>query len=123
MRVTRGLALFGALNGAVAVAVGAFAAHGAEAPAKALLQTAGQYQMVHGLLAIACALWPGAPRLAVAGGWLASGGGLLFSAALCAIALLNLSIMGAVAPVGGAAMILGWLIIATAAIRSPTVNA
>jgi uncharacterized membrane protein YgdD (TMEM256/DUF423 family) len=123
MRVTRGLALFGALNGAAAVAVGAFAAHGAEASAKALLQTAGQYQMVHGLLAVACALWPGAPRLAFAGGWLASSGGLLFSASLCAIALLNLSVMGAVAPFGGAAMIVGWVTVAAAAIRSPSVNA
>lgn len=123
MKVTRGLALFGALNGAAAVAVGAFAAHGAEAPVRDLLSTAGQYQMVHGLLAVACALWPGAPRLVVAGGWLASAGGLLFAAALSAIALLDLRVMGAVAPIGGAAMILGWLTIAAAALRSRTVNA
>ena len=118
----RSLAAFGALNGAMAVAIGAFAAHGAEAPAQALLQTAGQYQMVHGLLAVTCAIWPGATRSARTAGWLASAGGLVFAAALTAIALLDLTVMGAVAPVGGLLMILGWLTVAFAALRSTTVN-
>jgi uncharacterized membrane protein YgdD (TMEM256/DUF423 family) len=118
----RSLAAFGALNGAVAVAIGAFAAHGAEAPAEALLKTAGQYQMVHGLLAVTCAIWPGAGRVTRLAGWLAGLGGLVFAAALTAVALLDLTIMGAVAPLGGLLMILGWLTVAFAAVRSPTVN-
>ncbi|HST93126.1 MAG TPA: DUF423 domain-containing protein [Brevundimonas sp.] len=116
------LAAFGALNGAMAVAIGAFAAHGADASAEALLKTAGHYQMVHGLLAVTCAVWPGATGLAKTAGWLAAIGGLVFSAALTAIALLDLTIMGAVAPLGGLLMILGWLTVAFAALRSPTVN-
>ncbi len=123
MTVSRSLAVFGALNGAAAVAIGAFAAHGAEAPAKALLTTAGHYQMVHGLLAVVCSVWPGPPRPAIVAGWLAASGGLVFAAALASIALLDLAVMGAVAPVGGALMILGWLTAAFAAWRSRTVNA
>jgi uncharacterized membrane protein YgdD (TMEM256/DUF423 family) len=46
----------------------------------------------------------------------------VFAAALTAIALLNLAVMGAVAPVGGLLMILGWLTVAFAALRSTTVN-
>ncbi|HZV85756.1 MAG TPA: DUF423 domain-containing protein [Brevundimonas sp.] len=122
MTGARSLAAFGALNGAVAVAVGAFAAHGAEAPAKALLSTAGHYQMVHGLLAVACAIWPGAPRSVKAAGWLAAIGGLVFAAALSSIALLDLRAMGAVAPLGGVLMILGWLTLAIGGLRSPSIN-
>jgi uncharacterized membrane protein YgdD (TMEM256/DUF423 family) len=122
MTVARSLAVFGALNGAAAVTVGAFAAHGVEGPGKALLATAGQYQMIHAALAVACSLWPRAPRLAIAAGWLASSGGAVFAIALSSIALAGAAWMGAVAPVGGALMILGWLTLAAAAWRSPIVN-
>ncbi len=77
--------------------------------------------MVHALLALACSLW--GTRLAVIAGWLASTGGLVFCSALAFIALLDLSVMGAVAPVGGVLMIAGWLLLIFAALRSRTVNA
>ena len=122
MTAARSLAVFGALNGAVAVAIGAFAAHGADAPAEALLKTAGHYQMVHGLLAVVCAMWPGATPLTRIAGWTAAAGGLVFAAVLSSIALLDLRIMGVVAPLGGGLMILGWLMLAVASLRSSTVN-
>ena len=122
MTSSRSLAVFGALNGAVAVVIGAFAAHGVDASAEALLKTAGQYQMVHALLGVTCAIWPGTTGLARIAGWLAVLGGLVFAAALTLIALLDLTIMGAVAPVGGLLMISGWLTLAVAAVRSRTVN-
>ena len=123
MRVTRSLAVFAALNGALAVAIGAFAAHGAGPQIKTLLTTGGQYQMVHALLALVCAFWPDRSRLVVVAGWLAATGGLVFCLALSAIALLNLPAMGAVAPIGGVLMIAAWLLLAVAAWRSQTVNA
>jgi len=123
MRVTRSLAVFAALNGALAVAIGAFAAHGAGPQVKTLLTTGGQYQMVHALLALVCAVWPDRSRLVVVAGWLAATGGLVFCLALSAIALLNLPAMGAVAPIGGVLMIAAWLLLAVAAWRSQTVNA
>jgi len=118
MNVTRNLAAFAALNGALAVLIGAFAAHGAGPEVKTLLTTGGHYQMVHALLALVCAVWPGRGRLVVLAGWLAAGGGLVFSLALSAIALLSLPAMGAVAPVGGILMIAAWLLLLFAALRS-----
>lgn len=54
MIVSRKLILFAALNGAMAVAVGAFAAHGAGPQIKTLLTTGAQYQLIHAVLAVAC---------------------------------------------------------------------
>lgn len=118
MNATRSLAAFAALNGALAVALGAFAAHGAGPQVKTLLTTGAQYQMVHAVLALVCAIWAGGGRLVVIGGWLAAVGGLIFSLALSAIALLSLRAMGAVAPIGGVLMILAWLLVAGAALRT-----
>ena len=118
MKVTRSLAVFAALNGAMAVAVGAFAAHGAGPAIKTLLTTGAQYQMVHAVLALVCAIWPVRTQLIVVAGWLATLGGLVFCLALSSIGLLGLSLMGAVAPVGGVLMIAAWLLTAFAAWRS-----
>ncbi|HWQ85635.1 DUF423 domain-containing protein [Brevundimonas sp.] len=123
MKVTRSLAVFAALNGALAVAIGAFAAHGAGPQVKTLLTTGGHYQMVHAVLALVCAVWPAAPRPVVIAGWLAAAGGLVFCLALSAVALLSLSVMGAVAPIGGVLMIAAWLLLAVTALRSQTVTA
>lgn len=117
MSWNRSLAGFAALNGATAVALGAFAAHGAAPPVKTLLTTGASYQLIHALLGLTCALWPGAPRLASTAGWLATAGGLIFSLALAMIGLASLPAFGAVAPVGGVLMIAAWLFIALAAFR------
>ena len=118
MTVTRNLAAFAALNGALAVLIGAFAAHGAAPGVKALLTTGGHYQMVHAVLALVCATWPGRGRLIGLAGWLAAAGGMVFCLSLAAIGLLGLPIMGAVAPIGGALMISAWLLALLAALRS-----
>ena len=118
MTVSRSLAVFAALNGALAVALGAFAAHGAGPQVKTLLTTGAHYELAHALLALVCAVWPGRNRLVVLAGWLAAVGGLVFALALSAIALLNLPVMGAVAPIGGLLMIAAWLLIALAALRT-----
>lgn len=118
MNATRNLIAFAALNGALAVLIGAFAAHGAGPQIKTLLTTGGHYQMVHAVLALVCAIWPGRDRLIVLAGWLAAGGGLVFCLALSAVALLSLPAMGAVAPVGGTLMIAAWLLLLFAAWRT-----
>ena len=123
MTVSRSLAVFAALNGALAVALGAFAAHGAGPQVKTLLTTGAHYELAHALLALICAAWPGRNRLIVLAGWLAAAGGLVFALALSAIALLSLRAMGAVAPIGGLLMIAAWLLIALAALRTQTIPA
>ena len=123
MTVSRSLAVFAALNGALAVGLGAFAAHGAGPQVKQLLTTGAHYELTHALLALVCAVWPLRNRTIVLAGWLAAAGGLVFALALSAIALLSLPAMGAVAPIGGALMIAAWLLIAFAALRTQTTPA
>ena len=118
MTVSRSLAVFAALNGALAVALGAFAAHGAGPQVKTLLTTGAHYELAHALLALTCAVWPSRNRLIVLAGWLAAAGGLVFALALSAIALLSLPVTGAVAPIGGLLMIAAWLLIGYAALRT-----
>jgi uncharacterized membrane protein YgdD (TMEM256/DUF423 family) len=111
-----------ALSGAVAVALGAFAAHGLRrrlaAERLATLETGVRYQFYHvaGLLAAGwmTAQWP-QNRLAWAAGWLFVLGTLLFAGALYGLALSGRRGFGAVAPFGGVAFIAGWLCLALAA--------
>ena len=123
MTSNRKLLVFAGLNGAMAVALGAFAAHGAAPAVKTLLTTGGQYQMVHAALAVALALWSGGGRLARLAGWLAAAGGLIFCLALAMIGLLSLPVMGAVAPIGGIMMIAAWCLVVAAALKSAPNNA
>lgn len=99
------LALLAALSGAVAVAIGAFGAHGAaSAQAAEWLRTGGQYQLVHALAALM------AVRMGARGpGWCFVAGGALFAATLTLMALGAPRWLGAVTPIGGVAMIAGWL--------------
>lgn len=117
--MSRKLLIFAALNGAMAVAAGAFAAHGAGPAVKTLLATGAHYQLAHAVLAVACAIWVGGGATARLAGWLAATGGLVFALALYGIGVLGVSAMGMVAPVGGILMILGWIALAVAAIRRP----
>ena len=123
MTVSRNLAAFAALNGALAVLIGAFAAHGAGPQVKTLLTTGSHYQMVHAVLALVCAVWPGRGPLVLWAGWLAAVGGLVFCLALSAIALLSLTVMGAIAPIGGVLMIAAWLLLLIDALRSQSTPA
>lgn len=118
MHIDRNLLLFGALNGAVAVALGAFAAHGVAPPIKDLLRTGAQYQLIHAALAVACALTPDRAAGVRLAGWIGAAGGLVFCLALALVGLADLRPMGAVAPIGGLLMIGGWLVLAFAAFRS-----
>ena len=123
MTWNRHLAVFAAFNGAMGVAVGAFAAHGAGPQIKTLLTTGAAYQLTHALFALICSVLPVGGRLAGLAGWLAACGGLIFCLALAFLGLLSLPALGAVAPIGGILMIAGWLVLAFAAFRSQSVNA
>ena len=114
----------GAISAFLAVAAGAFGAHALRSrigPGElAIFETAARYQMYHalGLLGVAWATvrWPGTmPQLA---GWLFVIGTLLFSGSLYALALTGARWLGAVTPLGGAAFLGGWILLALAA-RQP----
>lgn len=114
------------IYGAAAVALGAFAAHGMAADhapeAVGWVDTGSRYQMVHAVaLAVVAAAFDragrGRTRLALAAaGWTFALGGLLFPGALYALAFTGIGAFGAAAPVGGMALILGWLALAWAGV-------
>lgn len=123
MTWNRHLAVFAAFNGAMAVAVGAFGAHGAGSQIKSLLTTGAAYQLAHALFGVICALAPASGRGFGLAGWLGSAGGLVFCLALTFLGVLSLPALGAVAPIGGLLMIAGWIVLAFAALRPPAPTA
>jgi uncharacterized membrane protein YgdD (TMEM256/DUF423 family) len=105
--VSRALVRLAALSGAVAVIAGAFGAHGANGKAAEWLRTGGEYEMVHALAAILAVQLRA--RLA---GWTLLAGSVLFAGTLYLMALGWPHWLGAVTPVGGMGMIIGWLLLA-----------
>ena len=108
--------LLAAINGFLAVALGAFGAHGLGARLTADLmttyQTAVQYHFYHSLALLGVALlslqFPAA-ALPRASGYLFFGGMVLFSGSLYLVALTGVSRFGAIAPIGGLVFLAGWL--------------
>lgn len=98
------LGVCAALSGAIAVGAGAFGAHGASGLAQEWLKTGGQYQLVHAVAALV-ALRMGAGQA----GWCFVVGGSVFAGTLYVMALGGPRWLGAVTPIGGATLILGWL--------------
>ena len=119
----------GAVNGFIAVAAGAFAAHGLqdrlEAPMLDVFQTAARYQMYHALAILAVA-WLASPvpsRITACCGGSFLVGIVVFSGSLYAYSLSSLGasqpmrIFAMITPVGGAAFLLGWLLLFVSARR------
>jgi uncharacterized membrane protein YgdD (TMEM256/DUF423 family) len=117
-----------AANGFLAVALGAFGAHGLKRMLEALpdgaqrlewWHTASQYQLAHalalGLVAVGATQVTG--RLPGAAGWLLLAGIVLFSGSLYVMTLTGVRALGAVTPVGGVCLLAGWLALLGAAWR------
>lgn len=113
--MVRLVTVLAALSGALAVAAGAFGAHGVSGQAAEWLKTGGQYQLVHAVAALVAvrmgARW--SP-------WLFVGGSAVFAGTLYLMALGMPHWLGAVTPVGGAALIAGWICLAVHAVRAKT---
>ena len=105
-----------ALAGFSAVALGAFGAHGLKGRLSpemmAVFQTAVQYHFYHALallgVAILMAQQPALPGLATSG-VLFLIGLILFSGSLYLLALTGVRWLGAITPIGGVALLIGWL--------------
>ena len=109
--------VFGAVNMAIGVAIGAFGAHALEerfdTRQMELWMTAQQYQIWHALGLIVIGLlaaktgkdlnWPG---------WLMTTGIVIFSGSLYLLALTDVKWLGAITPLGGACFIVAWLALA-----------
>ncbi len=116
--------LMAALLGGLAVAAGAFATHALKEHLSErsleIFETAARYQMYHALALLAVTLL--LSRAEAAQFWLnAAGigfiaGVLIFSGSLYALSFSGVKWLGAVAPLGGAAFLLGWGCLAIAAL-------
>ncbi|MES2038727.1 MAG: DUF423 domain-containing protein [Pseudomonadota bacterium] len=107
----------------IGVAAGAFGAHGLKqmlsADMLAIWQTAVTYQMVHGLgmLALGIMLQQQDNALLRKAAWAMLAGVIIFSGSLYALALTGIRVLGAITPIGGVAFLMGWAMLAWAAIR------
>jgi uncharacterized membrane protein YgdD (TMEM256/DUF423 family) len=116
----------GAVNGFLAVAAGAFAAHGLqgqiEERAFHAFQTGAEYQGLHALTLLAVGLLrrSGGPAPWLdAAGWCLLAGILLFSGSLYALSLSGYRGLGMITPFGGLLLLAGWLCLAAASLRLP----
>lgn len=114
--------LFAAISGFLAVALGAFGAHALKASLSPALyqvyQTGVEYQFYHtfALLFLGLAADKLPQRLINGSGWAFSVGILLFSGSLYLLALTGIRTLGAITPLGGIAFLLGWGLLAYAAL-------
>ncbi|WP_294235934.1 DUF423 domain-containing protein [uncultured Sphingomonas sp.] len=98
------VAILAALSGALAIAAGAFGAHRAEGVAVEWLRTGGQYQLIHAVAALV------ALKFGVRGvAWAFVVGAAIFAGTLYAMAFGAPRWLGAITPIGGTILILGWL--------------
>ena len=119
--MTRFFLLFGAVAAGLAVAAGAFGAHTLEGRVTAgrleVFETAVRYQMYHAL-ALLFVGWAArtleASALLAGAGWCFIAGILVFSGSLYLLVLTDAGWLGAVTPLGGAAFLAGWGLLAWA---------
>ena len=109
--------LLAATNGLLAVALGAFGAHGLKrvlvedaAVRMEWWQTASQYHLVHALALgmagyLAGRTSDGATTVAI---WAFTAGIVLFSGSLYVMTLTGIRPLGAVTPIGGLGLLVGW---------------
>ena len=108
--------VLGTVFAGVAVAAGAFGAHGLSKTLDEhrlqVFDTATRYQMYHavGLCIVAWAIDRYPRQRLEQTGWLFTLGILLFSGSLYVVSLAGIRWMGAVTPIGGAAFLAGWLL-------------
>jgi uncharacterized membrane protein YgdD (TMEM256/DUF423 family) len=111
--------LIGSLAGFLGVAAGAFGAHALRSRLSpdmlGVFETAVRYQMYHVfalLMTAAVMSRVGDAALLVIAGWSFVTGVVLFSGSLYALALTGISGLGAITPLGGIALLVGWACLA-----------
>jgi len=123
----------GAIWGFLAVAMGAFGAHGLDERFRAIgeqkgglsserlqanFHTAAQYQMYCALAILVVGVLAATGRQSTAlhiAGWSFLLGSLIFSGSLYILSVTGLRWLGAITPIGGVAMLVAWLALAAAA--------
>lgn len=117
--------LFASVLGAVSVMIGAFGAHALKATLEAngrldTFETAVKYQFYHtlALLAIGLLMYKISDKLLEYAGLSMIGGILIFSGSLYILCITGIRWLGAITPIGGLLMIIGWVLLLWAIARS-----
>ncbi len=113
------------LFGGLAVALGAFGAHAMRGRVAddllTVYETGVKYHFYHALALVAVVVaiqrWPSS-NLPVIAGWAFVIGILLFSGSLYVMTFTGLRWLGAITPIGGVALIIGWLCLLLVAWRN-----
>lgn len=114
----------GSINAFFAVALGAFGAHALKSKLSremlTIFDTAVHYHLIHALALILVGIIAGRMNAVVlvqwAGGFLLVGV-ILFSGSLYILSLSGVRAFGAVTPFGGVSFLIGWIILAIAALK------
>lgn len=112
-----------AFYGMSGVAMGAFAAHALkkrlDAYALDIIQTATHYQMIHAIAMLVLVALAHAGEFQLRTPlWCFAIGIALFSGSLYALALSGLKPLGAITPVGGVLLLLGWILLIIKAVKA-----
>ena len=132
----------GSILAGLAVALGAFAAHGLDQHLKSVysatdmrtiagfevpatwkylqdFKTAAEYQLAHSLALLAVGLLArdGSRRSLAVAGWSFLRGIVLFSGSLYVLAVTGVKVLGAITPIGGVLFLIGWASLANATMR------
>jgi uncharacterized membrane protein YgdD (TMEM256/DUF423 family) len=117
--------IVGAINAFIAVALGAFGAHGLKDKLDAhyldIWKTGVTYQMFHaiGILIIGLLI----SKVAAASpqftwsGWLMLAGIIFFSGSLYVLSLTKIGILGAITPIGGVCFLAAWILMVIGAVK------
>jgi uncharacterized membrane protein YgdD (TMEM256/DUF423 family) len=117
--------IVGAINAFLAVALGAFGAHGLKDRLDAhyldIWKTGVTYQMFHAIGILIIALLLG--KVAVSSvftwsGWLMLAGIILFSGSLYLLSLTKVGVLGAITPLGGICFLAAWILMIVGAVKN-----
>jgi uncharacterized membrane protein YgdD (TMEM256/DUF423 family) len=117
--------IVGAINAFMAVALGAFGAHGLKDKLDAhyldIWKTGVTYQMFHAIGILIIGLLIGKVAAAspqfIWSGWLMLAGIILFSGSLYVLSLTKIGILGAITPIGGVCFLAAWILMVVGAVK------
>ncbi|MBI0578173.1 DUF423 domain-containing protein [Neobacillus cucumis] len=116
--------IVGAINAFLAVALGAFGAHGLKDKLDAhyleIWKTGVTYQMFHaiGILVVGLLLAKVADSsLFTWSGWLMLIGIIFFSGSLYVLSVTKIGILGAITPIGGVCFLAAWILVIVGAVK------
>ncbi|MDR6999421.1 DUF423 domain-containing protein [Neobacillus niacini] len=116
--------IVGAINAFLAVALGAFGAHGLKDKLDAhyldIWKTGVTYQMFHaiGILVVGLLLAKVADSsLFTWSGWLMLIGIIFFSGSLYVLSVTKIGILGAITPIGGVCFLAAWILVVVGAVK------